>query len=259
MTTADRSLLISQAAELIRNADYAIALTGAGISTPSGIPDFRSSGSGLWNVYDAMEVASLQTFRHHPRKFYDWSRSLTKLIFDADPNPAHIALAELEENDYLMGVITQNIDNLHHRAGSVSVVEIHGHLRQATCVLCFQKVPATPFIRAFIVTGAIPRCKSCGGILKPDIILFGEQLPYEAVAQAQEMIAACDLIFIIGSSLEVHPIARFPVEALNRGAHLIIVNQDPTYLDPRADVLIHDELGDIVPRIAFEVLNERDG
>jgi NAD-dependent deacetylase len=259
VTTADLSLLVSQAAQLLRSADHAIALTGAGISTPSGIPDFRSSGSGLWNLYDAMEVASLQSFRHNPRKFFEWSRPLTKKIFEAKPNAAHIALAELEKKKVLMGIITQNIDNLHHRAGSASVVEIHGHLREATCVLCFQKTAATPFITDFIETGRIPTCNSCGGILKPDTILFGEQLPYEAVSQAQAMIAACDLIFVIGSSLEVHPVARFPVEALNRGAHLIIVNQDPTYLDSRADVLIHDELVEIVPRIASEVLDERDG
>lgn len=259
MTTADLSLQISQAAQLLKNADYAIALTGAGISTPSGIPDFRSSTSGLWNTYDAMDVASLETFRQNPQKFFDWSRPLTQKIIEAEPNRAHLALAELEKKHHLMGVITQNIDNLHTRAGSVSVVEIHGHLREATCVQCFQKTPAMALVTNFIETGDIPTCRSCGGVLKPDVILFGEQLPYEAVTQAQAMIGACDLIIIIGSSLDVHPVALFPVEALNRGAHLIVINREPTYLDARADVLFHDELGDIVPRIASEVLDERVG
>jgi NAD-dependent deacetylase len=241
---------------MIREAEYTIALTGAGISTPSGIPDFRSSGSGLWHQDNPMEVASLDVFRHNPQRFYDWARPLTAKILIAQPNAAHIALADLEDRNFLMGIVTQNIDDLHNRAGSKMVVEIHGHMREATCVQCFQITSSSQFIQEYVSGDKIPTCATCGGILKPNTVLFGEQLPYHAVAQAKDLFSACDLILVIGSYLEVTPVSLFPVEALNRGAKLIIVNWDPTYLDSRADVVFHHDRDEIVPRIASEVLNE---
>ena len=255
MTAPISQMELARAAELIRRAQRAVALTGAGISTPSGIPDFRSSGSGLWHRFDPMQVASLAAFRYHPERFFAWVRPLAEHILDAEPNPAHYALARLEAAGRLRGVITQNIDGLHRKAGSVRVLEIHGHLRQATCVECFRRFPSGRLIEHFAMTGEIPRCPTCGGVLKPDIVLYGEQLPFREVQEAKALIDESDLLLVVGSSLEVTPAAVFPVQALNAGAHLIIVNREPTYLDERADAIFRDDASIVVPRLADEVLN----
>ncbi|OGO09504.1 MAG: hypothetical protein A2Z66_09390 [Chloroflexi bacterium RBG_13_66_10] len=247
---------LASAARLLRASRRAVALTGAGISTPSGVPDFRSAGSGLWEKYDPMEVASLLAFRHHPDKFFEWVRPLATRVLCAEPNPAHLALARLERAGRLLGVVTQNIDNLHARAGSHCVVEIHGHLREATCVLCRRVVPTSGLLRAFAETGRVPRCEDCGGALKPNAILFGEQLPYEAVRQAETLFREADLVLVVGSSLEVTPAALFPVQAVNSGARLIILNRDPTYLDERADFILRDDVAEVLPRLIDEALRE---
>jgi NAD-dependent deacetylase len=186
---------------------------------------------------------------------FEWVRPFVATIASAKPNAAHFALARLEAAHHLAGIITQNIDDLHGRAGSRVVYEIHGHLRQATCSSCFLKVPALDLIEPFINENVIPRCSVCGGLLKPDIVLFGEQLPYEVVDAAEKLMDGCDLVIVIGSSLEVTPAASMPVAALNRGAGLIIINHDPTYLDERADVVLHTDVVDVLPRIAEEVLD----
>lgn len=247
---------VASAARLLRASRRAVALTGAGISTPSGVPDFRSPGSGLWERYDPMEVASLLTFRHHPDKFYEWIRPLAMQVLSAEPNPAHLALARLERAGILLGVVTQNIDNLHTRAGSNCVVEIHGHMREATCVRCGRVVPTGGLLRAFTETGQVPRCTACGGTLKPNAIFYGEQLPYQAVREAERLFREADLVLVIGSSLEVTPAALFPVQALNSGARLIIVNRDPTYLDARADAIFRDDCAEVLPRLIDEALCE---
>jgi NAD-dependent deacetylase len=246
---------VQHAADLIRSAKNIIALTGAGISTPSGIPDFRSPGSGLWERYDPMEVASILAFRYDPERFYDWMRPRAKLILEAQPNPAHIALAQLEQAGYLHGLITQNIDDLHRRAGTERVVEIHGHLRQATCISCFRSFTTEAMLIDFAETGRIPRCEDCGGILKPCAVLFGEQLPMDAVRQAQRWIKNCDLLLAAGSSLEVVPVAYFPVDALNAGGKLIIFNNSPTYVDERADVIFRNDVAVTLPELVAEVLS----
>ncbi len=256
MTMTDWSERIRIGVQLLRTARTTVALTGAGISTPSGIPDFRSSKSGLWTRYDPMQVASLSAFRYEPRRFFEWVRPLALGILEAEPNAAHQALAALEAAGFLAGVITQNIDDLHRRAGSRRIYELHGHLRQATCTSCFHKQEAMALIETFIEIGEMPRCPNCGGILKPDVVLFGEQLPYDVVREARRLMLKSDLILIAGSSLEVTPAATLPIEALNRGARLIIVNQEPTYLDKRADVLFHADVMDILPRLAHEVLQD---
>lgn len=231
-------------------------LTGAGISTPSGIPDFRSRDSGLWERYDPMSVASLLSFRYNPEDFFEWVSPLVRSIVEAQPNPAHTALAALEEHGYLHGIITQNIDDLHRRAGSKIVFEIHGHLREASCIACFKRHSTQEPMRQYLEEGIIPRCTGCGGILKPNIVLFGEQLPSEVVLAATKCLEQADLLLVAGSSLEVVPAATMPVSALNRGAHLIIINHDPTYLDERADVIFNQDVAEILPRIAEEVLRE---
>jgi NAD-dependent deacetylase len=246
---------IEDAAVLIRKAERAVVLTGAGISTPSGIPDFRSEGTGLWSRDEPLEVASLTTFRTAPERFFKWFQPLASRIFHAQPNAAHNALAEFERSGHLRTVITQNIDALHQKAGSQHVVEMHGTLRTLTCTSCFKKFASDPFLQSFIETGKIPQCLNCNGILKPDVILFGEQLPQAAWIEAQRATRQCDLMIVAGSSLEVLPVAGLPMQALDRGAHLIIINNTPTYLNVRADVIIMNDVALTLPEIAKRVFH----
>lgn len=245
---------IQQAAHMLQEARYAVALTGAGISTPSGIPDFRSPNSGLWETANAIEVASIFGFKRHPQAFYDWIRPLARLLFEAVPNPAHLALARLEQAGYIKSIITQNIDMLHTRAGSQHVYEIHGHLRKATCIECFAEYDAEPIIRQFIEDGQIPRCPACGGILKPNVILFGEQLPVKELFASQQAARRCDLMIVAGSSLEVAPAGDLPLLARQHGARLIIINREKTHVDSAADLLFHEDVAVILPRLASMVM-----
>jgi len=246
---------IEYVAELLRKAKYAVVLTGAGISTPSGIPDFRSEGTGLWSRDEPLAVASLNTFRTDPERFFVWFRPLASQIFNALPNPAHIALTKLEEAGRVRSIITQNIDALHHKAGSKKVIEMHGTLRTLSCTQCFQQADATQYLKAFVEQGELPHCAVCNGLMKPDVILFGEQLPQRAWYDAQRECRQCDLILVAGSSLEVLPVAGLPMQAIDRGAHLVILNNATTYLNVRADVVIQEDIASILPAIAEEVLN----
>lgn len=246
---------IEDAAELLRKAKHIVVLTGAGISSPSGIPDFRSEGSGLWSRDEPMEVASLTAFRTSPERFFNWFRPLASHIYNAKPNSAHIALAELENAGCELTVVTQNIDGLHQKAGSKSVVEMHGTLRTLSCTDCFKQFESDSFLKPYIKDGNIPRCLNCNGILKPDVILFGEQLPQSAWFDAQRASRQCDLMLVVGSSLEVLPVAGLPMQALDRGAHLIIINHTPTYVNVRADVVFMDDVARIIPEIAKRVLH----
>jgi NAD-dependent deacetylase len=245
----DLECLIAQAAQMLRQATHAVAMTGAGISTPSGIPDFRSPGSGLWTQVDPYTVASLLAFRLRPQSFYHWIRPLASLVWSAEPNAAHFALSRLETVGLIQSIITQNIDGLHQKAGSQRVHEVHGHIREATCIRCYQVTPSRDIMEEFLDTGQVPHCK-CGGVLKPNVILFGEQLPLPAFTAARQEARACDLLLVAGSSLEVEPVADLPLLALDHGAQLIIVNDQPTYLDERADVVINGDVADVLPRIA---------
>ncbi|MBL8162816.1 MAG: NAD-dependent deacylase [Anaerolineae bacterium] len=240
---------LDQIATLIQQARYAIAFTGAGISTPSGIPDFRSPKSGMWHDVDPMVVASMYGFRNNPAAFYNWIYPLTKLTFYAQPNPAHLALAKLESHGLLKALITQNIDMLHTRAGSQVVFELHGHLREATCIHCFRCYTAEPIIRKFLDDRQVPYCEDCGGVIKPNVILFGEQLPIQQLLAAQDAARKADLVIIVGSSLEVAPASDIPVLAMRNGAKLVIINLDSTHLDARADVLLHADAAEVLPEI----------
>ena len=246
---------IEDAAELVRKAKRAVVLTGAGISTPSGIPDFRSEGSGLWSRDEPLEVASLRTFRMTPERFFQWFRPLAGQIFFAQPNAAHLALAQLEQAGHVKTIVTQNIDALHQKAGSTCVVETHGTMRTLSCTNCYQKFESDGYLKTFIEEGIIPTCSYCNGILKPDVILFGEQLPHTAWVTAQRAARQCDLMLVAGSSLEVLPVAGLPMQALDRGAHLIIVNNTATYINVRADVVIMDDVASTLPEIAKRVLH----
>ena len=245
---------VHYASDIIRGSKNTVVLTGAGISTPSGIPDFRSSETGLWTRYDPFEYASINAFRYHPQKFFDWMRPLAKLIQAAQPNAAHIGLANLESAGFLHTVITQNIDGLHQKAGSRNVLEVHGSLTTLSCGTCFKKNEASGFIQAYIDEGIIPLCPDCGNILKPDAVLFGEQLPHRAWLAAQEASRKCDLMIVAGSSLEVLPVAGLPMRAIDHGAHLIVINQSATYIDVRADVVFCEDVAETIPLIVQQVL-----
>ncbi len=243
---------VAHAARLIHQSCHMVAFTGAGHSTASGIPDFRSPESGLWEKHNPMLVASIWAFRLNPKTFYDWVRPLTDTLLNAAPNPAHFALAHLEELGYLKTVITQNIDNLHQRAGSRRVLELHGHLREATCIRCYKQVPVDPRVEQLIRDGKVPHCE-CGGVLKPNVILFGEQLPIRVLNQAMEEARRCDLVLVAGSSLEVTPAAEIPFVAVAHGARAIIVNLQPTAFDPRADIVIRGDVAEVLPAIVEAV------
>lgn len=244
---------ILQAAELIKHAKHAIALTGAGISTRSGIPDFRGTGSGLWTRVDPMEVASIWSFLERPENFYNWIRPLSKTMVNAQPNAAHYALAELEARGYLKVLITQNIDNLHQRAGSQRVLEVHGHMRQATCIRCYHQVEAQPYIERFIEDGVIPACPLCGGVLKPNVTLFGETPPVRVLYEAQQESEKCDVMLVAGSSLEVMPVGELPFLARRNGAQVIIVNNTATPMDRQAAVVLREDVTIALPRIVEKV------
>lgn len=241
---------VARAIALLREAKHAVALTGAGISTPSGIPDFRSPESGVWDRVDPVEVASIYAFRHNPAAFFDWIRPLAHTILHAQPNPAHLALADLEANGRLQAIITQNIDLLHSQAGSQTVHEVHGSLRHATCQGCHAQTDALPLWQQLAQSNQIPTCASCGAVLKPNVVLFGELLPALTMHLAQEAARNCDLMLIAGSSLEVAPAGDLPMLAKQTGARLIIVNLGPTHMDSAADLLFREDVAELLPLLA---------
>ena len=230
--------LLEQAANLLSNSKHAVAFTGAGISTPSGIPDFRSPQSGLWNKSDPYKVASIYAFRNSPKDFFNWIRPLAINSESAKPNSAHLALAHLENLGIIKSVITQNIDGLHHKAGSKNVLELHGTAQTATCPSCGKKHCRDYFHRTITRGDKFPRCSECGKIIKPDVVLFGEALPQDVWNDAYQECLQSDLIIVVGSSLEVSPANSLPEAALMNGASLIINNLGQTFLDEKANVLL---------------------
>jgi NAD-dependent deacetylase len=250
---AELSELVAQATAIWLQAHAVVALTGAGLSTASGIPDFRSPQAGLWTDTDSMVVASLETFRYAPETFCAWVPPLASVIRRAEPNAAHGALATLGARGRLQTVITQNIDELHRRAGSRCVLEIHGSLRAATCVHCLHVWPGAELLDRFVADGRLPYCPECGGLLKPNVTLMGEELLASVLREAQQAARQCDLMIVAGSSLEVMPAGGLPVEALNNGAQLIVINQEPTYVDERSNVVIHADVTQVLPSLAAAV------
>jgi NAD-dependent deacetylase len=245
----DTALAIITAAELLQNAKNAVAFTGAGISTPSGIPDFRSPASGLWTNIDAMAVASLQGFRATPAAFYEWVKPVAQITLSALPNAAHHSLVQLERLGKLSTVITQNIDMLHQRAGQQTVYELHGHFREATCTHCFRTFDGISLLETFLATEQVPLCPYCGGVIKPNVILFGEQLPVHVLRRAQVAARTADVMLVVGSSLEVAPASDIPLLGVGNGAALVIINLEPTSLDRYASVTIHQDAAIILPEI----------
>ena len=241
---------ICQVADLVLKARHAVALTGAGMSTASGIPDFRSPGTGIWTHVDPLSVMSLAAFRADPEGFY---RALAPLVGNwsqARPNAAHLALAQLEAWGLVAGIITQNVDNLHQEAGSRRVWELHGHLREATCLRCERVLPLNGQVDAFLESGEAPRCPECGGVLKPNMILFGERLPRYVYMEVMGHLEVCDLVMVAGSSLSVAPASELPFWAHRRGAKVVIINDAPTPADDLAAVVIRDRVERALPHLA---------
>ena len=231
-------------AALIRERQPCVALTGAGISTESGIPDFRSE-TGIWADVDPFEVASIQAFRRDPERVWGFYRTRIKMLLEAEPNPAHYALAELERRELVQALVTQNIDTLHTRAGSREVIEVHGSIRSAVCLRCLW----TEFTEGVLVQleeRPAPLCAQCGEILKPGVTLFGELLPSAAMERATHFARGAELMLVVGSSLEVWPVAGLPLEA----SAVAIVNRGPTALDDRALLKIDAAAGETLAAVA---------
>jgi NAD-dependent deacetylase len=231
----------------IKHARRAVAFTGAGISTESGLGTFRGK-DGLWSRYDPSEVASIESFTQYPRKFWEFAREIGWTFLAAEPNAAHIALAELEAMRRLDSVITQNVDGLHQRAGSKHVVEIHGNAGRIICTRC-SATYATQSIVERIERQDVPRCDRCGGPLKPDVILFGEPLPERAFGQALKKVKSADLLLAVGTSLEVYPAATLPELAKKSGAKVISVDSERTGWDDLCDYKVSGPAGEVLPRI----------
>jgi NAD-dependent deacetylase len=236
----------AQLAELIHDADSVVALTGAGISVPSGIPDFRTPGTGLWENVDPMEVAHIDAFRRDPQRFWHFYGRRFQTLEEKRPNPAHEALAEMERAGLLGAVITQNIDQLHARAGSRQLIEVHGTIAHSSCLTCGARYPLQDVRKRQAADPAgVPRC-DCSQPLKPDVVLFGEYLPADALARAERLAGAADLMLCIGSSLEVYPVAQLPALTLAGGGRIAILTQGSTPLDDRAAVRMD---GDVVDEL----------
>src|ERR1041384_3037689 len=223
---------VSELAELIRTRQPCVVLTGAGVSTESGIPDFRSA-SGLWAQFDPREYATLDAFKSDPRKVWSFYKPRITVLTEAEPNPAHVALAELERLGFVQAIVTQNIDLLHERAGSREVVEVHGSIRTASCPGCGDRYPLERVLE--LLEGAdAPECPACGGGAQPDAVFLGELLPVEASARATKLARGGALLLVVGSALEVYPVAGLPLETLAAGGTLAIVNRGSTPFDAEA-------------------------
>jgi NAD-dependent deacetylase len=239
----------SALAALIRGSRCTVALTGAGISVPSGIPDFRTPETGLWANVDPMEVAHIDVFERDPARFWSYYRPRFQSLGDKRPNPAHGALAELERRGLVEGVITQNIDRLHRAAGSREVVEVHGSIETSSCTGC-AAVFGLDEVDALFDGAGVAICSGCGGAVKPDVILFGEMLSASAMARARDLAARAELMICVGSSLAVYPVAGLPQLTLERGGRLALVTMGETPYDADAELKLGgevvDELGAVI-------------
>jgi NAD-dependent deacetylase len=239
---------IERAAAALSAGRRNVALTGAGMSTESGLPDFRSA-DGLWATVDPARVASLSAFRRDPTAFYEFYRTRLSSLAGALPNAGHHALARLEAMGVLRLVVTQNVDGLHQQAGSRDVVEVHGNLRECRCGGCGAVRPIGEMTRR-LDAGTVPRCDTCNGLLRPNVVLFEERLPIAAYERAEAACRDCGVLLVVGSSLEVYPVAGLPEVAVRSGARLVIVNRDPTPCDSLADVVVRGNAGTVLSAIA---------
>jgi NAD-dependent deacetylase len=241
--------LIQRAAKDILNSKKTIAFTGAGISVESGIPDFRSAG-GLWEKFDPEEYAHIQAFYSNPDRVWLMLKDMFSLILAAKPNPAHIGLAELERMGLLSSIVTQNVDGLHQAAGNKNVIEFHGTHRTLSCLKCSTKIDGT----SLKMEDLPPRCSRCSSLLKPDVVFFGEAIPWEAQVSSLKESKSCNVVLVIGTSAIVYPAASIPYTAKERGATVIEINKESTPLTHQiSDYFIFGSAGEIVPAIVEEV------
>jgi NAD-dependent deacetylase len=239
---------VERLAELMRRRGPATVLTGAGISTESGIPDFRSP-AGVWAQYDPAEYATIDAFRADPRKVWSFYSLRLRVLVDAEPNAGHFALAELERSGHVAAVVTQNIDGLHQRAGSRDVVEVHGSIRSSTCPGCGAAYGLDELL-ALVEGVDAPACPRCGEIVKPDVVMFGELLPEAAIDRAYELARATRLLLVVGSTLEVWPVSMLPDETVRAGGAVAVVNRGPTSFDERAVLKVEGGAGETLAALA---------
>jgi NAD-dependent deacetylase len=238
-------------ARLLRECAPCVVLTGAGVSTESGIPDFRSR-TGIWAKYDPSEYATIDAFHRDPAKVWDFYALRLRVLLEARPNAAHVALAELERAGVVGAIVTQNVDRLHTLAGSREVVEVHGSIRAAACLGCGDRVELDGLLE-LLAEAVPPRCAACGGLLKPTTVLFGEQLPAGALERAAELARGTRLLLVVGSTLEVYPVAGLPEETHAAGGRVAILNRGATAYDPWADLRVEGAAGDVLAAVAAEL------
>ena len=246
---------IEKLADLIINSKNIVALTGAGMSTESGIADFRSPNSGLWNKVDPYEFASIHSYVANPSKNLEFMLETGRQIFSARPNKGHKALTMLQKLGKLNGVLTQNIDRLHHKAKTKNIVEFHGNAYEAKCMICGQIYEITFMVNQVMKGNYSPSCEKCRGMLKPNAIFFGEPLESTTLEAADAMITECNLLLVLGSSLVVYPVAFYPQKILSLGAKLAIINIQETDMDSVAQVVIHEKIGDVLPKVVSIIKN----
>jgi NAD-dependent deacetylase len=242
---------VDRLAELVRTLGPAVVLTGAGISTESGIPDFRSP-TGIWAQYDPQEYATIEAFRADPVKVWSFYRLRYGALTEAEPNAGHLALAELEHRGHIRAVVTQNIDTLHERAGSREVVEVHGSIRTCSCPRCGARYVRDEVLRMLEEADA-PRCPECSEVLKPDVVFFGELLPEAAIDRAYELAREARLLLVVGSGLEVWPVSLLPDETVRAGGRVAIVNRGPTTFDDQAVLKIDGGAGETLAALVGAV------
>jgi NAD-dependent deacetylase len=231
---------------MLREARSALVLTGAGVSVPSGIPDFRSPGTGIWEKVNPMEVAHIDAFRRQPDRFWQFYGERFASLIDKQPNPAHEAIAELERRGLIRGVVTQNVDRLHRKAGSRNVIEVHGSIEWSVCPECGGRTSLERVLEVIAEHPGAPECAACIAPLKPDVVLFGEMLPEEAISDAYALAAEADLIVCVGSSLEVFPVASLPGVTRDAGGRIALITQGPTPYDGDAELKLG---GDVVEEL----------
>jgi NAD-dependent protein deacetylase/lipoamidase len=236
---------VAQLARLIVENQPVVALTGAGVSTESGIPDFRSP-TGMWARFDPGEYGSLGAFMDDPEKVWRFYAPRFSMLTDAEPNAAHLALAELERLGLIRAVITQNIDLLHERAGSREVIEVHGSIRTSTCLDCGARYALDDVLSLLAAGAGAPRCTRCGAVLKPDVVFFDELLPEEAMDHAYELAGEARLLLALGTSLEVWPVAELPLTTLRAGGKIAVVNEGATSVDDRAALKVSGKAGEVL-------------
>ncbi|UCD01471.1 MAG: NAD-dependent protein deacylase [Promethearchaeota archaeon] len=244
---------IKKAANLLVKAKNAIVLTGAGISTESGIPDFRGEG-GIWEKYEPEIYGDIQAFLKDPSKFWQMAEDIAPTLFNAKPNPGHYSIAELEKMNIIKAVITQNIDELHQKAGTVIVYEVHGNINRFTCLGCRASYNKEQLLRKLKREKNLqPLCDFCAAPLKPSVVLFGENLPNFEKYMSIDLAKKADIMLIAGSSLMVAPICDLPLYTLRNGGKIIILNDEPTYLDKRAEIVINNKTGVVLPLILKKI------